>query len=774
MTQELEKWTSSLGLLPVYMMHNSMDGDKRYALLDGDSNNFCLDFGNDDDGDVRSLAWSANMRNYVQIRDEKVFLYTLDTHTPEVIKESFVLQNISKFYDYLGELSKGQQQIVPFLMKSFRMLRNAFRDKNSAENSLTTFLYVLSSLNGDRVDLGKWGLPNDTYDIVGSLKNNGLVQQTIEEIRAGLQGRFIPDLNMILRHASGNLFEEANFYAYFKGELDLFPTSQIEYAYNPNAVGAYFTPPFLARTIVEECLRNLDVSHKEKIVIFDPACGSGQFLLETLRQLKFQSYRGKVEIIGWDIAPIAKLMTDYQLCFEKKEWGDKLTFSVETKDSLYNKWPLDVDLLLMNPPYKSWEVMPLEMRHQVEVVLEEKPGKINLASVFYLLGVRILKRDGVLGCVIPSSFLTSDATMKIRKEAFDAVSPKLIGKLGNFIFRSAYVDVCMIVASNNCEDNYTQMLWADNRDNVVHQALRDLRVINNGHQVFSFGEKSYSIYKEKKTQMQTSDLWSPIPETANVLREKLEIKLMMGVLRKVGDVFDVKTGARTGNNQAFLLSSEEYKELPAKERKYFRPSVDRDSIIDGKLYKCNYIFFPYPEVTYPIEDEKDLEQKLGSYYKKYLLPNKNVLVRRYQASPKWWLLSRPGPWQFDKELKLVSKEWGKAGDFTIDTTGEFAVQGGCMWAPKDKDKEQNRLFAYIPYLNSSLFNNILRIYSKQLSGGEWYVLEKKYASKFPIPNFDKMEDSVVQTLKAIGRKIVYGEEYDHEVVDNIIKGIIYG
>ena len=103
---QLTKWTSSLGLLPVNMMHNSDVNDRRFALLDGDMNNFCLDLGSHiDDKLKRSLAWSANMRNYVQIKDGRVYLYTLDKLAPEIIDETYVNENINKFYDYLGLLS---------------------------------------------------------------------------------------------------------------------------------------------------------------------------------------------------------------------------------------------------------------------------------------------------------------------------------------------------------------------------------------------------------------------------------------------------------------------------------------------------------------------------------------------------------------------------------------------------------------------------------------------------------------------------------------------
>ena len=61
----------------------------------------------------------------------------------------------------------------------------------------------------------------------------------------------------------------------------------------------HYTPPFLARSIVENSLKNIDLS-KPMIKILDPACGSSEFLIEALKQLNKLGYSGKVKIIGMD------------------------------------------------------------------------------------------------------------------------------------------------------------------------------------------------------------------------------------------------------------------------------------------------------------------------------------------------------------------------------------------------------------------------------------------------------------------------------------------
>jgi type I restriction-modification system DNA methylase subunit len=55
--------------------------------------------------------------------------------------------------------------------------------------------------------------------------------------------------------------------------------------------GAYFTPTPLVRTLVEQCLTQ-ELLARPQLTLIDPACGSGEFLRESIRQLSLHNYRG--------------------------------------------------------------------------------------------------------------------------------------------------------------------------------------------------------------------------------------------------------------------------------------------------------------------------------------------------------------------------------------------------------------------------------------------------------------------------------------------------
>ena len=68
-----------------------------------------------------------------------------------------------------------------------------------------------------------------------------------------------------------------------------------------------FTPPSLARALVQQALDAISdlISANRPIQILDPACGSGVFLQESLRELVQRGYSGKLTLRGFDTSPIS-------------------------------------------------------------------------------------------------------------------------------------------------------------------------------------------------------------------------------------------------------------------------------------------------------------------------------------------------------------------------------------------------------------------------------------------------------------------------------------
>lgn len=619
----------------------------------------------------------------------------------------------------------------------------------------------------------QWNLPEGTDAVVNDI-GLPVFEQVKSGFREGLKRlQVILDVKLLLRHSAGMLFQEANYLARFSNQLELFPTETIRYEMNPKMMGSYYTPSYIARTIVEETLRHANIQERQNLTIFDPACGSGVFLIEVLHQLKTQGYQGHVDVIGWDIDPIAIDMANFILQFEKSEWEDKMTYNNSPINSLNveNQWP-NADIILMNPPYSSWSNMTPEQREQASAILNPRI-RPNMASIFYYRAAHSLNANGVIGCLMTSSFLTADSHSSIRRETNEIVAPRLIAHLGNFVFTSAMADVSIIIASNKGQNDNVQMLWTKNVDEVTPIALRSLRRENN-QPMLSFGQgKEYNIYFDSYHELMEKDTWIPLPIHSLHQRRFIEQRMQMGGLVKAEDLFEIMMGARTGANDVFIISSDDYRSIPVKERDYFRPSVDSTSLKDGILAVSNYLFYPYPEDERGFLDEEDLKCKIPFVYHHFFEDKMPLLMNRELRNGKWWLLSRPGAWQYEPKAKIVSTEFGKAGCFAYDKKGEYVVERGMAWIPRTRDILSEFYYFYIAILNSRYFNSLLQIYARQLAGGDLYNLEGKYVRNIPLPVIETLDEQTVAILVGYGKKICKEGNREIEGLTGIVRKL-YG
>ncbi|HKR06481.1 MAG TPA: N-6 DNA methylase [Bacteroidia bacterium] len=756
-------WVKHFGVFRVPLFHKQVADEKQFVLLNGSHNNFCIDYNNKfTEADYKSFAWSSGVDNFLAFDGNNAHLFRWFKRGHEKISLDVIKNNLPRFYEYLGKGNFSYENaIVPFVIRIFRKLRNQFKQTDGAE-ALKAFLYLLSSLSNQE-NLDK-GINPKTFSMD--------LEEYLEELKAGFPTDDLkPHLNLILRHAAGRIFEEAHFEAYISPQLELFPSPAIKYkSYNPKQYGAYFTPSYLSRTIVEESLRCYSTL-PSSLTIFDPASGSSEFLTEILRQLKSMNYAGKIKLIGWDISESALDISKFILNFELKEWDkEQVSFELKQCDSLLleNKWP-KADIILMNPPFLSWELMKNDasLRLAVKNVLDDKYSKSpNLASAFFWLAINSLKTNGIIGCLLPSAILNSDSHLEIRKHAKEIISPKIIGRLGSFVFENALVDACMLIATTN-SPNSTTLLWTQNISDVTSKALRELRKLHfNPDKIVNEPEK-YSIYNLTNYTYLDNN-WMPTSYFSATLKEKLEKKILGNKLKRVEEIFEVHRGADPGRKY-FIVAKEYYKTLSKNEQIYFRPCIDSSTIIAGQIKKEDYLFYPKTYGLPQFQSETQLKKFLPKFYKDILLPNKKELISRIGFDEaNWWHLQRHRPWQEKKISKLVSSAFGKAGNFGYDSSGEYVVEQSCAWLPIADFMNENIQYAYLAILNSHFFNRLLAIYSKQLAGGEWYNLQTKHVKDIPLPDLMVLSDSSYESLSKYGRAISKGVEINEEELNKTV------
>lgn len=768
--RDINCWRKNFGLFPMHIKPANRD---KYALLNGGQKDFCIDLNPINDiNQFNSYAWSANMKNYLAVSDDRVVIYNWLKSNPEKIKIADIENNINAFYNYLGKYTYYTgNDVVPFVINLFRKMRNLTREENSPQYALNLLYILLISIEQDlnHIDYEKWAIANvkipDQFEIF------------VEELKNGI-GKAKPDLSIILRHCSGPIFQEAHRVVQtFYSDRDLFgDISSKIISSSKEYTSSHYTPQYVARSIVEQCLTRTNLM-QDNITIFDPACGSAEFLMEALKQLHNKQYSGNITIKGWDCSESAISTSKFLLNYEKENiWHDKLSIDIRlVQDSLVNDWGTDNDIILMNPPFVSWELLNKDQREIVSKCLSDNVSKPNQAVAFFKKAIDTLSDNGILGCVIPTSLFESDAYKSIRNQLKEEVNSYFVAKLGNFIFENALTDVSLYVGQKLTEGfPISKLLWCRNENGIAQEALCSLRKIEASGLVEKDTEK-YSIYSPVSYPDEYGS-WKIISRHDSLFKDKLNNALMDGYLVRLQSVFTVKQGIRTGGNNLFIIGLDDYEKMSANEKRYYRKSVDNEAISFSKLKAKNYVWFPYDISGLIITSENQLRAECPNTFKR-LVEHKYKLENRASLSNReyWWALSRHREWLRKKECRLVSTEFGNTKSFSLDIKGDYVIERGYAWIPK-KEFQLSDYYFYLALFSSSSFEKLLSIYARQLAGGEWYDLAAKYTNLIPIPNVNLglRESKRYLELVALGKAISEDGSYFYSERINELAKALFG
>ena len=772
----INTWEVSSRMLPVNLLSLStkIKRPESYILHNGGHEDFCLDLSPTEGNDYFSEAWSSNTNNFITVSEENIKIYNWKEKKPETIKKQIVSENLERFCEYLAIKSVNSvdktKEIVPYVLKIYGQLRNLINDKKSGEESLNLLFLLLAAYeekNVSDINIDKWGIKAN--EKINSIEFEKYYEDFSKGIR--IQNTILPNVQLILRHASGRLFQEAHNEAEFFDKCpDLFTgllsdeylTQKVQYS------SVHYTPTYIARAIVENALKQIDFN-KDKLKILDPACGTSEFLMEVLKQLKTKKYKGEIEVIALDTSNIAINTSKFLLTYEKREWKNKLKFKTEkVTDSLTEKWDKDFDLILMNPPFCSWEQMNKKEREAVRETLGNTfKGKANQASAFLYKAVNAIKEDGIIGSVIPSSILTYNSYINVRNEINEILTPVLIAQLGNYVFKDALTNVSLFIGKKPRKNEMPLIIWTQNEKNIAPKAIKSLRKLQYEN-LPSINEENHSVYFPKVFPINKNN-WKLLSYSEEELFTKIENLVSNGKLKRIKDIFSVKQGVRTGNNKVFKISCQQYNSLPEKERHFFKHCIDNNSINNNFLTIVNYVWFPYDKNGLIIANEEELKEKVSYYYNLYLLPNKNDLINKSRRkSTNWWKLSEHRAWLTTEYPKLVSTEFGKSDSFAYDKTGDFIVERGCGWILKNKNANVDFNYFYLAILSCPFFNKLLSIYSREILSG--WDLGKESTKNIPVPYLSEKNKKVeeYQELIKLGKDISSGKLYNFEIIEKVL------
>lgn len=766
--KNIKTWESNFGLLPIKL--NPLFNEDKFLMLNGGLGDFCLktsSIGKEDIQNVFQESWSTNTKNFLFIDEKAIEVTNWYDNKIERIPNNKIEFNLNQFYKYLSSKSyKTQNDVVPFILDIFRQLRNITFEKQDSSEAINLLFHLLISLEEDytNIDVAQWNISEtrfpDKFEYFVELINQG-----VRNIK--------PNLDLILRHTAGVLFQEAHREViYFNPQRDLFGGVSSKLETKSDAYSSiHYTPQYIARSIVENVLKSLDFD-KNELTILDPSCGSSEFLIEILKQLKNKGYKGKIKIKAFDSSDSAIRTSKFLLSYEnRKQWNNSIILDIrKVEDSLVEDWGVN-DIILMNPPFVSWELLKdKENRDSVLAILSDviKRSRPNQATAFFYKATQSLSNNGIVGCVLPTSIFNSEIYSDLRNKLKDELSFKLLAKLGNYVFEDALTDVSLFIASNSQSALLPKLIWTKNEKGIVQDTLREFRKMNANNEQ-SVDNKDFSIYTPPYFPI-LNNTWKVISLKENDFIKELAIFHKAGKLSTISDVFSINQGALLGIKNIFKISTGEYDLLSVEERKYFRPVLTNNSIRTGKIIIYEYVWFPYDKNGLIFKDEKELE--ILDFYNSQLLPNKDILEKRAGITH-WWSLTRPRNWQFIREPRLYSSRFGSSNSFGFDQKGNCVIEEGNAFIPK-KEFQTSDYYFYLACFSSNIFDLLLSIYSKPIMSG--YDLGKIQIKNIPIPNIHKdnlRENGAYVKLSELGKELVDGNSFVKPVIDDILKSYFY-
>jgi adenine-specific DNA-methyltransferase len=385
-----------------------------------------------------------------------------------------------------------------------------------------------------------------------------------------------------------------------------------------NKLGQFSTPRDLADELLLY-IKGLNIF--DEVNFFDPAFGMGSFYTALVKV-----FGAKVNALGFE------LDSDYYSA-AKEVWSEytqltvkNIDFTKENPDD-YKK----ANLIVCNPPYIRHQHLSREIKDRLKKAIEESgnslSGLAGLHAYFMLLCDQWLEEEGLAVWLVPSEILEVNYGKSIRNYLSNNVKLERIHFFDHTDaqFNDALVSSCVIV--------YRKEIPAKDY-NVDITFGRSFLKPTDTRTISSANLKDHNKWsKHLLTHLETLDK----PSSQNSKR-------------KLGDVFSIKRGIATGDNNFFVLDKQKALDLGIP-KEYLRNVIPSSRYLKGDVVGLDRDGFLNTEKKLVLLDiDLPLKQIQTEYPKlyNYLLEGMN------RGVDKGYLASRRKPW-YSQEKRLVPK-----------------------------------------------------------------------------------------------------------------------
>ena len=336
--------------------------------------------------------------------------------------------------------------------------------------------------------------------------------------------------------------------------------------------GQFFTPLPIVNFIINSLPQ---FPNTDKVKVLDYACGAGHFLTE------FVKHYPKAKIYGIEksqtLSQVAKIATIINGCQDSRIIFKDSLSHINTMDVRYQGFEKEsFDCIIANPPYSVkgfLNTMEQKDRDQFELIksIEEKAYSTNrsIECFFVERALHFLKKDGLMGIVLPSSLLSNENIYtKTREIIFANFNILAIAVMNSRTFGSTGTNTVILFAQK----------VKKNSEGLLHTFLdkKDYTQYTTSSAIDSYIKKQGYPKDEYFAFMQDNVLGDNLKETnvfkdyaANFKKSSISKSIQKEWFAKSSYYLEgLKESSKEYKKQfALFLSSDDYKQLEEAEYK---------------------------------------------------------------------------------------------------------------------------------------------------------------------------------------------------------------
>ena len=507
-----------------------------------------------------------------------------------------------------------------------------------------------------------------------------------------------------------------------------------------------------------------------QITICDPACGSGAFLNQALEFLiaehrYIDELQAKLfgdamilsevenailenNLFGVDINEESVEIAKLSLWLRTAQKGRKLTTlnnNIKCGNSLIddpnvageksfnwqNEFPKifqngGFDVIIGNPPYVRVQNLDYSVIDWLKSNMISAYKRVDISILFIEQSLKLINENGVISFITSNQFFKAEYGRKIRELIHGKLKRNLdFSKVTVFEGLSTYVSILNFSKANSLIFEYKEV---ENTDVVINEIKWD---------TFDFSD-----YTDESWEFSTD---KPLKDKIYKDSQLLE------------NVADFTYGIITGNDNSFILSTEEVKKYEIENDIIF-PFVKPENYKRYCIQNIDkYIIYPYDSES-NILTENELNSKYPNAFS-FLLKNKNILENRKDSRTtikekgiEWYTIMRRVPPKEIIKEKLIFFDVGNHPNFIYDNRS-LSFGGGTSHSIYFKN-EQNIKFI-LGVLNSKLLSWIIRdVCPIKMGDARKYGLS--YMKRLPLKFYSKNSEDLITPL--VNKIILLKEE----------------